>query len=205
MATATRSVVECLPLLQQKALATMAARLPCPVKTYLLIQKTVSESDLSNPTTEPVRRRFNGYYGVRRNAEWRLHYYELFEAAKRSSLGSIDLFEETLSGLQALTGRVEGSFVSKLVATLRPDAPIIDSVVRKWLASNTTPPLFGGGVSAVVEYYGWLHQQFSDLVASPQASAWEALFGQRYSQGPEEGTVSAVKRLDFLIWAGADR
>jgi len=183
----------------------MTSRSPCPVATYLLIRRTVAASNLQEQDAEPVRRRFNAYYGVRRNAAWRSLFYARFEAAKTSSLAPAALFEDLLAGIQADTGRVEASFASKLVATLRPDSPIIDSVVRGWLARRLTPPPFGGGVTAAVAYYRWLEDVFDEAAASPEAKAWGSVFAATFPLEPGEAPVSAAKQLDFLIWAGADR
>lgn len=199
------SVAEALPELHHRALATLTARAPCPVATYRLIRRTVVERNLLDQAAEPVRRRFNAYYGVRLNAVWRGNFYSRFEAAKTSPLASSALFEDVLSGLQADTGRVEASFASKLVATLRPESPIIDSVVRGWLARHLTPPPFGGGANAAVAYYRWLEDVLGELAASTQAQEWGRLFTEAFPHEPGEERISVMKQLDFLIWAGADR
>lgn len=205
MALGTRSIAEGLPGLHDKALATITGRSPCPVATYRLIQSTVAGSNLTDLGAESVRRRFNGYYGVRRNADWRSRFYKAFETAKGSSLGAVELFEATLIGLHANTQRVEASFVSKLVATLRPDAPIVDSVVRKWLVGRSEPQAFGGGLAPALAYYQWLHDQLTEVSLTSEAQAWGQVFALNFPQSPREPHVSAMKQLDFLIWAGADR
>ena len=198
-------ISEALPALHQKALATMTSRTPCPVATYRLIRRTVATSDLMVQESEPVRRRFNAYYGVRGNADWRARFYERFEAAKASPLSSPELFEDILVRLEADTGRVEASFASKLVATLRPESPIIDSVVRAWLARQVAAPPFGGGVGPALAYYRWLNDVLSEAATSSQARAWDAVFADAFPVETGGEPVSATKQLDFLIWAGADR
>jgi hypothetical protein len=200
-----RSVVRALTGLRRKALATLTARSPCPVATYLTIRRSVAAANLLDDAAEPVRRSFNAYYGVRRNAVWRAQFYARFQAAKASPLKAPELFEDVLARIQADTGRVEASFASKLVATLRPDAPIIDSVVRGWLAKYSAPPPFGGGIDAAVEYYRWLNGVFGEAVTSPEARDWGRVFTNAFPFPPGEDPVSATKQLDFLIWAGADR
>jgi len=199
------SIAQALPALHQKAVTLMTSRSPCPVATYRLIRRTVAASNLLEPDAEPIRRRFNAYYGVRRNAEWRSRFYARFEAAKSSPMSSPALFEDVLVGLEADTGRVEASFASKLVATLRPESPIIDSVVRAWLARQLPAPPFGGGVGAALAYYRWLNDVMDEAAASPQARAWGGVFATAFPAGPSEEPVSATKQLDFLIWAGGDR
>ena len=113
-----RSVAARLPKLHDKAMPTLAGRSPCPVATYRAIGSTVLSVDLRSADAEPVRRRFNAYYGVRRNAGWRAAFYEKFEAAKQSPYTGIDLFAAIVRDLATVTGRIEASFVSMLVATL---------------------------------------------------------------------------------------
>lgn len=201
----TRTITDALPDLYQKALVTMRSRSPCPVETYILIRKTIPEVDLTGEGAEPVRRRFNAYYGVRRNASWRSIFYDRFENAKLSSLNSSDLFEQTLMLIHEATGRVEASFVSKLVATLRPETPIIDSVLRGWLSKYTDSPAFGGSVATAHAYYQWLSDVMRNIATSQQAQEWFELFDDAFPGNGHGETVSTTKKLDFLIWAGADR
>jgi hypothetical protein len=198
-------IAEALPALHEKALATLISRSPCPVATYVLIRQSTAGSDLRSDDAEPVRRRFNSYYGVRRNAAWRARFYACFEDAKGSSLPPAALFEEVLLGLQRDTGRVEASFVSKLVATLRPESPIIDSVVRSWLSKHLSTPPFGQGAIAAVAYYRWLETLWGSVATSPQAGEWGRIFDATFPLETGERSLSTAKKLDFLIWAGADR
>ena len=186
-------------------MATLTSRSPCPVGTYRSIAAEIAAMDLREEAADPVRRRFNAYYGVRRNAAWREQFYNRFEAAKTSSLEAADLFADIVVGIQTDTGRVEASFASKLVATLQPKYPIIDSVVRKWLAKHTSPPPFNGGVDRVVAYYRWIDAFMLELVASREAEGWSAMFETAFPTPSGDVPISAMKRLDFLIWGGAER
>src|SRR5688572_6861082 len=73
------------------------------------------------------QKRFGGFYRVRRNSDWRCAFFQTLEQAKSSPVS----FGEALRALYAATGRVEASFASKLIATLDPEQPVIDSVVFK--------------------------------------------------------------------------
>lgn len=191
--------------LRPKALQTLQSRAPCPVATYRAILSEVASCDLENTLAEPTRRKFNAYYGVRRNAAWRSTFYARFEAAKGSTVGSRELFAEVVGDIFDTTGRVEASFASKLVATLRPDSPIVDSVLRGWLSRHLDAPRFGGGVAAAVDYYVWLAEVMVELAASSQALAWIEVFQEAFPPAVREAPVAAMKQLDFLIWGGADR
>lgn len=200
-----RPVAASLPKLHGNAMATIVGRSPCPVATYRAIGSAMASVDLRSTDAEPVRRRFNAYYGVRRNAAWRTAFYERFEAAKHSPDTGIDLFAASVRDLAARTGRVEASFVSKLVATLDPEYPIIDSVVRQWLVPLTEAPPFKASVDSVITYYEWLTNFMAEVVVSREAQAWTKAFDETFPTRPGETAISAMKKLDFLIWAGAER
>jgi hypothetical protein len=199
------SIAAKLPALWPGALAVLRDRAPCPVATYRAIRRGMMTTDLSSDAAEPIRRGFNAYYGVRRNAEWRSAFYRRFESAKTSSLSAAALFDDVVAGLVADTGRVEASFASKLVATLRPNSPIVDSVVRGWLGAAFESPPFKGGPQAVGAHYRWLERAMTTLSASREAEAWADTFEAAFPTPPGADPISTMKRLDFLIWAGAPR
>ena len=184
---------------------TLLARAPCPVATYRSICAGIVGVDLREDLAEPLRRQFNGYYGVRRNVVWRERFYDRFETAKSSKKSGRALFAEVIEGIHDDTGRVEASFASKLVATLRPDVPIIDSVVRKWLSTQGTTPPFKGGAEGVTAYYAWLCDVMQDLSQSPEAQDWGVVFEVAFPTAEGQVAIPAMKQLDFLIWAGAER
>ena len=74
---------------------------------YIISQwKTVDVS-----ADEDFQTKFNGYYRVRRNAEWRECYYALFQRGKSEKLS----FADIITYLYENTGNVESSFSSKLI------------------------------------------------------------------------------------------
>ena len=193
-----------LPSLAAPALARITGRKTCPVATYLRLAQEVASLDVSSAQAEDFRRRFNGYYGVRRNEAWRIQYYAAFQLAKDSLDPAADLFASVLKEMNGLQGRTEASFASKLVATLRPESPVIDSVVRSFLRRYVTLPTIQGHDSACA-FYRQLSWAMSELSASPQAHAWSANFDAAFANVPGAAGIHAVKKLDFLIWAGAER
>src|ERR1700675_1786990 len=68
---------------------------------------------------------FNGFYRVRRNAEWQRVFYATLSHCHHHPL----TFAQVLRRIRRTTGRTEASFASKLVATLDASQPVIDSVV----------------------------------------------------------------------------
>lgn len=92
--------------------------------TYLSIMKAVWNTDVS--IDADFQRTFNGYYKVRRNAEWRGKYYRLFESVKGDRQVT---FEFIIDELYRQTGNIEASFASKMLATVRSEMPIWDKYV----------------------------------------------------------------------------
>lgn len=184
--------------LQAQALERMTRRRPCPVETYLRLVGDARRFDLTGEVAQDFRRTFNGYYGVRRNAVWRSHFYRLFEKAKTVPAE----FETILGELHSKTDRIEASFVSKLLATLDPELPVLDSVVRAFLARHVPVPRFGGADQAVI-FHRYLTDTMARLATTSQALEWSGKFAQCFESVEGANKITTIKRLDFLIWAGS--
>ena len=178
-----------------------------PVHTYRILMDEARRLDLadSGADTAAFQRRFNGYYAVRRNAVWRAAYYEQFQLGKSHDGPAEALFANALTQMHKATRRVEASFVSKLVATLNPSMPVIDSVVRSFLVErlSTVPKM--NGLDGAQAFYGWLNRVMLALSETKPATDWFAEFDGVFVMEPGGAEIADMKRLDFLIWVGADR
>lgn len=92
---------------------------------YQWLQARVLKCDVTSD--REFQRRFDAFYRVRRNSEWRREFFALMEKSKSGGTN----FSETLQGVYRSTGRIEASFASKLVATLDPSKPVIDTFVLR--------------------------------------------------------------------------
>ena len=92
---------------------------------YLWLQSHRDTCDVRRDTE--FRRRFNHFYRVRRGREWQDSFYALLERNKRHPAS----FETVLRALHRSTRQWEASFASKLVATVDPEMPVIDSAVLR--------------------------------------------------------------------------
>jgi hypothetical protein len=189
--------------LSAPALQLMTRRLPDPVSHYLSLRAEAFECDIASDAGAAFQRKFNGFYGVRRNARWRAEFYGLFEEAKGSQAAPGELFSLVLERIYVATGRVEASFASKLVATLFPAAPIIDSVVRGFLGARVKSPLFAGGLHAPRGYHLWLEDFLTRLAETPAALIWMSQFDAAFAECAGASEIHPVKKIDFLIWGGA--
>ena len=95
------------------------------LNTYAEIMDAAQNKDVSSDTA--FQHAFNGFYRVRRNAEWREYYYKLFERAKNDHYS----FADVISCLYVETGNVEASFSSKMIATIDSGKPIWDQYVLR--------------------------------------------------------------------------
>jgi len=191
-----------LPSLQEAALTLMRGRKSSPVSVYLGLIDAVHAADLRAEAALSFRTRFNGYYGVRRNAAWREAFYGAFEDMKASDRSAPDLFDAGLRALHQRTGRVEASFVSKAVATLHPASPVIDKVLRDRFTNLTVAPQFGNGLEAALIYHRWLAEVMTLLAKTSQAQAWFGIYDDSFAGIPGAAGIHPVKKLDFLIWGG---
>jgi len=82
------------------------------LRKYCWLQANIEKCDVS--TDYGFQIRFNDFYKVRRDAQWRHQYYKLMQASNGNGI----TFAKALLELRDQTGRLEASFASKLVATV---------------------------------------------------------------------------------------
>jgi hypothetical protein len=158
---------------------------------YLWLQANLRRCDVSQD--KEYQRRFNGFYRVRRSTAWQGTFYQLLEAGKTSlpSLATV------LTVLHQRTGRVEASFGSKLLATLDPTLPVIDSVVLgnlglKLPVSGPVPER----VQSIIALHDRMRRLYAEWLDTPQGRYLIAHFTNRYPRA----AVSPVKMLDLVLW-----
>ena len=147
-----------------------------------------------NAATDKVfQRKFNGFYRVRRNEEWQAHYYTIMEQGKIRKLS----FEQILRELYIKTGKVEASFVSKLLHTLNNELPIWDKFVLQNLGLKM-PACQGKkkiecAICIYQEIIAWYKKALSISEINQKLLEFDELF-------PEYKWFSKTKKLDFLLW-----
>ena len=157
---------------------------------YYWIQQNLHSQNIS--TNLEFQRNFNGFYRIRRNSEWRKHYFDLLEKAKESEI----TFEKVLEKIYADTGRLEASFASKLVATINPDLPVID----RFVLNNTGLKL---------PYYSSLERKrkiirvYDDLIANfvdfLESSTGDFLI-KRFKEMYPLHNITSTKIVDLVLW-----
>lgn len=162
---------------------------------YHLLQCSLHVTDVSRD--EGYRRLFNGYYRMqRRKADWYGYFFALLEAEKRNSALS---FEQIIRRISVDRGRVEPSFSSKLVATIRPELPVYDKYVRENLRLEVPRPTerLADRVTKYVTLYSGLSTQLAELTRHPEFETLRAAFDGRFRQF---AGLTDVKKLDLFLW-----
>lgn len=147
-----------------------------------------------DPASPEFRRAFNGYYRIRRNEEWRQHYYDLFVKAKDERLS----FEQIITELYQLTGNVESSFSSKMLATIDASKPIWDQYVLQNLGLELTGKSQEEKLQNAVDLYDRIVRWYDDYLTTAEAKTNIAEFDHLL---PEYAWVSETKKIDCLLWS----
>jgi hypothetical protein len=177
--------------ISQAQLKASLSRLEIPVRKYVWIQEQFART-LNPQTDSDFRTRFNGFYRVRRNCEWQESFYGLMNELRDKS---IDI-KFVLTEIHKRTGRIEASFASKLVATIHPACPVIDSVVLKNLKLRL--PRFGAQnrIELICDVYKSLTDILANFLASPQGTTLVSEFRRTFI----DVEIKEMKILDLVLW-----
>ncbi len=157
---------------------------------YCWIQENLWCSNVSSD--EIFQKRFNVFYRVRRGKSWRQSYYALLEAAKPAGIA----FPDALDALRCETGRIEASFASKLVATLDPSKPVVDSIVLGHFELRLPYRKLPDRHAKVVALYRQLCTNYAQLIDSPTGVLLTELFDLRYPGN----ILTPLKKIDLVLW-----
>ena len=153
-----------------------------------------SEIMHGDPTSPGFQRMFNGYYRIRRNEEWRKNYYSLFVKARNMKYS----FDQIISELYLLTGNVEASFSSKMLATIDATKPIWD----QYVLNNLGLQLFGKSqeekLQNAIEIYHQIESWYDSYLTSEEAKENIKEFNLLL---PDYSWISDTKKIDCLLWS----
>lgn len=141
---------------------------------------------------QEFQRRFNDFYKVRRNLKWRKIFYNLLEKAKVQSHS----FPEVLIQIREKTDRLEASFVSKLIATLNPEKPIIDKFVLTNFNLALPYHYESNRESKIIQVYDDLCRKYDDFMAHEIAKVICDKFRRKYPWAH----ITDIKRVDLVLW-----
>jgi hypothetical protein len=159
---------------------------------YGQIMRTVGSVDVS--CDEDFQLLFNGYFRIRRNAQWRNAYYLLFQKMKASQPD----FRGIITELYRETGNIEASFSSKMLATLDPDRPIWDQFIVKSLRFKLTGQSKEETLENAIRIYADIKAWYGRFLGTDGAKACIKVFDRAL---PDYGWLSNVKKVDFFLWS----
>jgi hypothetical protein len=157
---------------------------------YCWLQAELVSRDVSSD--REYQRRYAGFYRVRRAAPWRSAFFLILQDRKMTGIS----FPEALQLLADRTGRIEASFASKLVATIDPDQPVIDSVVLQNVGLRLPPISAANRLERIVNLHAQLARWYRQQLASTAGAAILRLFRETYPGA----VVSDAKALDLVLW-----
>ena len=159
------------------------------LKTYCWLQSNLPK----DVTVDPYRRKYIGFYRVRRPGTWLDKYFSLLQEQKANNTIS---FAHTLRTLST-PKRIEAVFISKLVATVRPDMPPID----KWVISNLCLTRPAGSpeqrINGWVGLHSYIRCLYKSLIQQDMFKEIQDYFDSSFQQFPG---LTDVKKLDILLW-----
>ena len=165
---------------------------------YLDLLRMCQETDVSKNMS--FQHLYTYFYRVRRSSEWLNGYYRLFEEFKSKHDVTI---RDILISIASLghNGRntIELSFASKMLATIQPDMPIWDNLVREKLkiAPLPTSGKFSDRIESAITAYGILTNRTQELLSDPgvqlELKEIDVLL-------PEYSGMTAMRKLDFMLW-----
>ena len=159
---------------------------------YKTIMGIVNTVDVS--IDADFQRVFNGFYLVRRNAEWRKVFYDFFEGAKKKPIS----FEEILTYLYEKTGYIEPSFSSKMLATLDPSKPIWDRYVIQNLQIELQGKTKSDKLKNAIKLYGDIEIWYTEFLKTDKAKECIAAFDTAL---PNYSWISDIKKVDAILWS----
>ena len=175
--------------LTQAAIDDALPRVRPGLDKYLVLQTRRDSCDVRRD--REYRRRFNHFYRVRRGEEWQGKFYSLLERSKTKPAS----FADILTALHRATGRYEASFASKLLATIDPEMPVIDSIVLRNL--NLKLPT---GSARRLEQLAVLHRElnarFREFLTTDAGRYLVTRFRAEYP----DANITEIKMLDLVLW-----
>jgi hypothetical protein len=169
-------------------------RLERAVEKYLRIQTFLQD----NPNrllvdSQDFTKLFNGYYRIgRKSSEWYQHYYRIFDECRSGD----PIFSDILKTMYRATGTYEASFCSKMVASLDPDKPVIDSIVLNHLGMQLPKTYQDNRHQRICNIYDEIALIYDQYLSTDMGKYLIYNFRSKYPSA----NLTKVKMLDFVIW-----
>ncbi len=154
-----------------------------------------SNSSLEN--NMEFRHTFTKFYklNLRRNSEeWTDKYFALMQEYRLKDCSYKDILLE----LNKFSDAVEASFASKLLHTINPTFPILDSKVLGALGFKVYHPY---KTDKCLRIYDEICSWYAEFLKSDICSQYLALFDKCF---PNYTWITNIKKIDFFMWGIAE-
>lgn len=135
---------------------------------------------------------FNRFYVVRLKLEKQPVLYAELEREKTDRRG----FEAVLRAMHAQLNRVDASFASKVVATVDPTQPVIDSLVLGNVGLRLPTTQSRRRLERIVE----VHRELADWYRATLASEAGQRALEEFDLAYPGTDLTDLKKLDLIIW-----
>lgn len=180
--------------LLQNTDAILARITPSQLRRYDMLQRSLHSTDVSGD--REYQRVFNGFYRMqRRPGSWYVFFFLLLEREKSNAALS---FPDVFRCVYAATTRLEPSFCSKLVATVRPDLPVYDKHVRENLSLAVPAP--HESTQSRLEKFIAAYAELQTLVARLTEADDFSVLRQSFNRAFPEYAHFTDTKLDLLLW-----
>lgn len=179
------------PIVTRREIDEALPRVERGLRKYCEIQRLLRSAEVSSD--REFQRQFNGFYRVRRSAAWQRRFFGLLERGKSGRTS----YEAVLTNLHGATKRIEASFASKLLATIDPKQPVIDSIVLRHMGRKLR--YYGATerrIQDAVEIHRHLAQELNAFLRTAEGKYLVRRFKARY---PRSG-LTPLKMLDLVLW-----
>lgn len=164
--------------------------------SYTKIMELFRDNSVNLSTdVDGFQKLFNGYYRIRRNEAWRTQFYDYFESIKTQTNIDFDTIIDELYG--RTKGNIEASFSSKMLSTICPDMPILDSRVLTNLSLEIKGTKDKKRENAKVVYEE-ICSRYSEYEKNPNCKKAVEIFDELF---PNYLGLSVTKKIDFFLWA----
>lgn len=169
------------------------------LEKYVWLQTKLDSSSIHKDRLYQTK--FNYFYRITpfRNQKWQKEFYELLETSKRNK--NI-VFVDILNTLYKKTGRIEASFASKLIATINPRLPVIDSVVLGNLRKqgNIVMRLPYSSDDNRIHKIKQLHNKLNQLFVEFLRTKNGKYLVKRFTKEYPNVNITKIKMLDLILW-----
>ena len=162
------------------------------INKYQYLRQQLFVTDVS--TNQDFQRIFNGFFRMgRRTPAYYNDFYCYLQQHKKTGIS----FADALTYLYQKHGRLEMSFVSKMVALVSPTFPIWDSVVTKGHFGIIAPNInLKNRLQKGIEKYEQYRHCYDTYMQSDEAKNKIAEFNALFPKA----NITDVKKLDFMLW-----